>query len=46
MKNYRVDFTDGTTKIVKAWDQSSAWEFAQDLFGGVIEDICRIYEKR
>ncbi|MBQ6128717.1 MAG: hypothetical protein IJI51_03565 [Lachnospiraceae bacterium] len=46
MVDYRVDFTDGTTEVIKAWDQASAWEFAQDIYGKAIADICRIYARR
>ncbi len=32
MKNYNVLLTDGRMVEVQAWDASSAYEFAQDLY--------------
>ena len=41
MRDYKVEFLDGSVEIVKAWDVSSAYEFAQDIFNKPIKSIIK-----
>ncbi len=39
MKTFTVVFTDQEVVTVQAWDISSAYEFAQDIYGKTIQEI-------
>ncbi len=42
MKDFMIITEQNTTLTVKAWDKSSAYEFAQDIYGLPIKQIVEV----